>query len=515
MPRGCLALLLLLALVLSGCGSVPRSSASKTTEPIANIRWFVAGSPGIDTLDPAHATDAASIDIISLLFEGLVRLGSNMHIQPAAASSWKETRSGHRYVFTLRRGLRFSNGRKVTSKDAVASIDRALAPANANGEMAGYLSELSQINGHPAITALGPRRVQFLLAYPSAAFLAKLAFVGLDIVDISTVKRYGAVWTLHADGLGPYRLNGTASGKTIRLLPNRNFRPKPPHQPVTVEFGSVSRAVARFRSGQADIVTGLSPSTPLPNSLKQDEQLAPLQTLDYVMLNTRGAALKNVRLRRALELALNRRQITDEVFGKSSRPVASLVPPSLLPHAPQQAYSPKVAQKQLAIARRQLSGKIPTMRLIYNDEAPYQKRWADILSAAWYRVLGIQVQQSGLSGPSYVAAIHDGDFGMATVRWGAEYPDAGDFLLAQLDHWSRDDFARWDNVRFNGLMKTSQRFGIDSIQRRRDLLDAEKIAALQAPWIPMDSPLQMALISPRVPGIKLTDAGVMGLRPAR
>lgn len=507
LPR-CVPILILLSLAIAGCGA--NVSQLPVQRPPGTLIWTVAGASDISTLDPAQATDTASIDACQMLYEGLVRLNTAMHVVPAAADWWKESQHGLRYVFHLRRGLRFSSGTPLTASDVVASFRRALALGSGNGVMGGYLNELAIVRGQPAIFAPQPGRVEFLLSRPSPQFLPKLTFVGADIVDMRTVNRYGAVWTSHPDGLGPYRLVRWTPGVALTLAPNSHFLPHPPVRRLRMTFASQSAAVDAFASGRADIVTGLTPRPTIQHRYPSETQTFSRPALDFVIMNAHRHALANAHLRAAFAFAVDRDLLTHKLFGSAATPVGSVVPPALLPGAYQQVYDPQAALAQLKLSGHPYGRGLPHFRFIFPN-TPTEVERASILQATWLRVLGLRVLTIPLPYAEYATAVRRGQFDLATVQWGAEYPDPANFLDRQLHGGSPGDLAGWNNVHFDRLIDASRLDGTDSPARRLALLGAAQLAAEKAPWIPLDSPVELTLVRNSIHGVTSTPEGLLGI----
>jgi len=509
MSRGWALSIIFACVTLAACRQAATTPPKVHSHESGPLTWTVAGATGDITLDPTLATDAASVDVCDLLYEGLVRLNGRLQVVPAAAVSWHEFDRGLRYRFRLRPGLRFSNGRPVNPGDVVGSFRRALA---GGGFVASGLNEVARVGGRPAIFRTGRQSVEFRLSHPSPAFLAKLTLVGGSIVDTRTLARYGTVWTAHVDGLGPYRLRSWIPGGSVTLSPDPYFRPRPPGRALIVRFAPKAQALTDFEAKRTDVVTNLPANTRLTASARLSAQWSQLPALDFILTNSAHSPLNNSHLRRALALAVDRDHLTREVFGSSAVPVGSVVPPSLLSEASVQTYNPRLAVRELDQAGSPSGRHLRSLRLVYLL-TPTEELRAHILHSMWSSVLGIRVQLVGLDYGAYLRAIDSGRFDMATVSWGSQYPDAADFLDFQLHGGSPGDLSRWNNVRFDRLIDRSRLRGVDSVARRRDLLSAAHIASQEAPWIPLDSPLQVALVRESAIKLALTPIGLMGLAP--
>ncbi len=478
---------------------------------VSSLRWTLAGTSDVSTLDPAQATDAASLAVASLLNEGLVRMDRRLRIVPGLANYWKVSADGLTYTFHLRPGQHFSNGDRVTSGDVAASLIRALGPASSNGIMGTYLDEIARANGSPDIYPLGSGEVGVHLSHPSASFLAKLTFVGASIVDMGVVRRYGSIWTTHEAGLGPFYLTSWNHGKNIVLHRNPYYFPKPP--PVvrlTVQFApTVDKAVQDFAAQRTGIVSQLDGGTAVSSVNPAEIHSAPALALDYIVFNTRHSAVNNQYLRRALASAVNRKAMIKATFGPAAIPEASLAPPSLLPGIARETEDTSVAVQSMAQAGHAQGSSLRTLTLLYPKSATEEKR-ARFLTGEWQRVLGVHVRPVGLAVPVYDTAVREGKFDLALVQWAAEPPDASDFIVDQLQSRAPNNLSGWSNSHFDKLVRAAILAPVNSPERKRDLLAAAQIATTYAIWIPLDSPVQVALIRSDVKGLRLNPLGLTG-----
>jgi oligopeptide transport system substrate-binding protein len=485
--------------------------ASIPTRPLkpGNLTWTLAGMTDVTTLDPAGATDPASLAVCDLIYGGLVRLDAHLQVKPDGAERWTISPDGLRYTFYLRPNLRFSNGKIVTANDVVASLQRALGPAGSNGIVGDYLSDVARVHGMPAIRALNRHAIRIQLRQPSAAFLSKLTFPGTDIVDVAMVNHYGPVWTQHADGFGPYRLVSWIHGRKLVLAPNPYYPVQAHLHRLTIVFASAATAERAFAQGKTDIVSQLTPSSSVLRRFGRLAHISPALALDYVVLNTRRQPLTHKRVRQALALAVDRSALTKAVFGVSAVPVGTLAPPSLLPSPSEGGANPAAARTELQEAGYPLGRGLRPLRYLYPN-TPLETLRAHLLQQLWRRTLDIKIVPVGLSPASYSAALMARDFDLALVRWGAEYADAADFLDTQLRAGAANNLSGWSNWHFQHLIDAANAAAPESIARRRYFEAAAAIALGQAVWIPLDSPLQLALIAARVHGVHLTPAGLMG-----
>lgn len=510
--RVAIAVIVLPGFVVAGCGrqTIGQPSVLTPAAAPAALRWTLAGTSDVSTLDPAQTTDSSSVAVGSLLNEGLVRMDAHLRVVPGVANYWKVSGDRLTYTFHIRTGLRFSNGDRLTSGDVAASLVRAIGPASSNGIMGTYLGEVAQANGSPDIYPVGKSEIGIRLSHPSAGFLAKLTFLGAAVIDMGILRRYGSIWTSHEAGLGPYSLTSWNHGTSIILHRNKYYRPRPPTATIAVEFApTAASAVKAFVDHKTAVVSQLDGSTNLQSSNRGEVHLSPALALDYIMFNNRHSVVNNQYFRRALASAIDRKAMVKQVFGAAAVPEASIVPPALLPGLPTEAEDSTLAVQSLAQSGHASGSSLRTLTFVYPNSSGERKR-ALFLSAEWQRILDVHVKPVGLKPQSYGTAVRAGKFDLALVRWGAEYPDASDFLINQLQTGAANNLSRWSNSHFDRLVKAATIAPVNSAERRTDLLAAAQIATKYAIWIPLDSPDQVALIDSELKGLELTPLGLTG-----
>ncbi|MGE5139541.1 MAG: peptide ABC transporter substrate-binding protein, partial [Rudaea sp.] len=176
------------------------------------LRWGVEGVNELPALDPPMAGASQSVGVISLIFEGLVRLDSDLKIAPAGAEKWDIKDGGKTFVFHIRPGLKFANGDPVTADDFAYSLNRAFGKDFANGNAGYYLSNIvgstDVTNGKAqtisGVKVLDPQTLEIDLNNPSVYFLYQLTFPASYVVPKKAIDANPKNWTDTAYGTGPF-----------------------------------------------------------------------------------------------------------------------------------------------------------------------------------------------------------------------------------------------------------------------------------------------------------------------
>ena len=274
------------------------------------------------TLDPT-AGAAAAIDEItySNLFEGLTRFGPDGSVQPGLAERWDVSEGGRIYDFHLRQGVKFHDGADFAADDVVFSLDRARADGSVNAQKGLF-------EGIETVEAISPAQVRVTLRAPDGAFQFKMAWGDAVIVDPASAETNAT----RPVGTGPFAFADWRQGDrlTIAAFPGY-WGPKPALREATFRF--ISDPTAAFAAMMAEDVDAF-PNYPAPETLdvlKADPRFKVIvgTTEGETMLSINNAKkpLDDVRVRKAIALAIDRQAIIDGAMFGYGTPIGSHTPP--------------------------------------------------------------------------------------------------------------------------------------------------------------------------------------------
>ncbi len=326
-------------------------------------------------LDPTSGAASAIDDVTyGTIFEELVRLDAQGAVKPWLATRWSISADRLLYVFTLRPDVRFQNGTPFTADDVVFSLRRAIAPGSTNAQ-AQALSAIADVRALDALT------VQVRLKTPDADFLRLLSYGDAAIVS----PRSAAKLAIAPIGTGPFRLSDWRRGDAITLVRNPLYWGAPPHVPQ-VTFRFIADPTAAYAAIQAHDVD-VFPDFPAPETLDQlraDPTLklaiGPTEGQVILALNQRTGPLADLRVRRAIAMALDRRAIIDGAMAGYGVPIGShFAPqdPDYVDLTARYPHDPAGARRLLAQAGY---GSGLSLTLIL-PPPPYARRSGEIIAA--------------------------------------------------------------------------------------------------------------------------------------
>ena len=504
----CVALAWLLAIALPLVTATAAENA---------LRRSSTGEP--QTLDPQLWVYGQDGNLAQDMFQGLTTLDAAARTVPGQAASWKISDDGLTYRFSLRRGLRWSDGAPLTSADFVYSLHRMFDPATASPSAAllYVIRNAREVNtGKLPVSALGVNApdattVVIELAHP-APYLLELLVHRAFPVPRHVVEKYGREWT-RAGRLvsnGAFTLGEWRPGQHVRLVRNPLF-----HDAAQVKLDAVyhipiedpKAAVTRYRAGELDVVVTL-PSE-LIDDLRRDfgRQLHLVQQigLEYLAFNTSRPPLDDARVRRALSMVIDRDLLGAKVLRAGEPAAYCLVPPGVVGYPARGCadFGNWNQARRRAEAKRLLveAGVGParplTLRMRYNNTET-QKRLSLALAAMW-QSLGVRTELLTGDMKAHQQALAQGDFDVARAAWYAEDRDAASFLRLLDSRATGLNLSRFKDAPFDRSLDLADATA-DPVRRAATMRDAEARAMAAQPVAPLYWYVSRRLISPRVQG---------------
>ncbi len=528
--QGILWLMVFLSLTLilvSGC-----SSGKKTARP-SHIRYALSAEP--ESIDPRMSTSLSASTVEAQLFEGLTTLNEQNRPVAAAAEKWEISPDGRKYVFTLRSGLKWSNGDPVTAHDFEYAWKTALAPELAspnaymlyclkNGEAyATKKAEAAQVG----VKAKDDRTLEIELERPTAYFLALTSFHAYYPVHKKTAATNGK-WANQPQttiGNGPFKLAAWVKSSRMELAKNEHYWDVAKVKSEKIELyllDNSSTALSMFESGQLDMGDSIPPSE-VPRLVKEGKiKNYPFLGTVYVSFHVAKAPFDNPKVRRAFSLAIDRAAITDKLLRAGQSPALAFVPPGIADALSGEDFRTKggslIRDNDIATARQLLAeagfpgGKgFPEVSFLYNTNES-NKMVAEALQEMWKKNLGVQVTVTNQEWKVYWDSLDKHDFQMARENWSGDYPDPLTFLDLFVAGGS-NNAPDYRNPNYDKLIAEAQQGSIPQ-QRMKVLHDAEKMLMDEAVIAPIFFQTNPVLIRTSVKGVLRSILGVPYLKEA-
>ncbi len=490
------------------------------------------------TLDPHLTTDGTSIGIVVELFSGLVKLNSNESPPVVAdlAESWNISEDGTIYDFTLRPNLKFSDGELLTAEDVKWSFERAANPKTGSPVAEEFLGDIigikEIINGQKltteGISVINDRTIRIKIDAPKAYFLAKLSYPTAFILSKKNVEDKNNNWLESPVGTGPFILKDYTVGKEIILNRNDNFWDRKAYLDKIVFNLAGGVPMAMYENNEIDI-TGVTLAdlervedkcSDLNNDLVT---IPPRDAITYIAFNTNKAPFDDIKFRQALNHAIDKQLIADQVFSNLVIPADGIIPPNF------PGYSEKISSLGFNLEKAQSllaeskyasynidssgpeidTSKIPRITLTIPGTGGSVGFTTEIIADMWRENLGIDINIQQVEWATYIQDLHKGRLqAWSGLAWEADYPDPQTFIDVLFRSDSSINYGSYNNKNVDDFIYQAQ-VEQDTKIRYELYNQAEQIIINEAPWLPLWWGTEsISLVKPRIKNLKFYSLSV-------
>jgi oligopeptide transport system substrate-binding protein len=487
-----LAFLLPSLFALAACQTVKGVAERKGAELVRLAEDEAKG------LDPQTVSDLASTRIAIDQYEGLTRLTAKGEAELGLAASIAQSPDGLVWKFGLKPGLVFSDGTPIRAALFPAVFSRLKDEKTA-------APSLSLFDAIMAVEAPDPATVIVRLKHPFPALpelLAHPAMAALPLhVDDWAEKRPSIA-------SGPYQLTQWVLGDFIKLSANPRWHSGKPATQVVLwkPVTDGLTALRQFQSGGADLV-GEIPSARLEAAkaaMPDAVRVSDYRGSYYFAFNTRKPPFNDVRIRRALHLAVERTWIAGDLMRVGSQPAWGIIPPGmsgLAPLKPDWADQPRaarMAQAQKLMAEAGYGPKRPLdFEIRFNSDADH-RRISVALSAMW-APLGVRARLLNSESSLHFASLKRSDFALARSGWIGDLSAPENFLAVHRSDGGAVNYSGYANPAYDAALDAALRTS-EPGARAAAMRKAEEILAADVPILPLYFYVSKALVAPRVTG---------------
>ena len=464
-------LLSLFVLLLAGCRSTPRDPAT--------LVFLIESSPA--NLDPRIGTDAQSEHIDELLFDGLVARDANFRFTPALAQSWEQP-DATTYVFHLRPGVHFHDGRPLTARDVVWTIDSMRTGAVITPKAASYASVSS-------VVASDPQTVIFHLSKPDNFLLTNLSTGAMGIVPEGSGREF---WR-HPVGTGAFRFVSQQIDQEVLIERNTaNWSTVPSIQ--RVRFAIVPDAITQaleLQKGSGDVAVNSLPMDALPSLARQPNlqvDALPGTQIQYLAFNLRDPILRDARVRQAVACAIDRDTIIHALLRGHARPAASLLPATHWAWTSDVAhytYNLARAEQLLEDAGYKRAADGTRLHLAFKTSTDEDTRLLAVVLQQQLARVGIALTLRSNEFATFYSDVTRGAFQMYSLRWigGNEQPDIFSYAFSTARFSPKGaNRGHYSNPRVDLLLDDAAA-STDPERRRADYVEVQQILAADLPAI--------------------------------
>ncbi|MGE5927131.1 MAG: ABC transporter substrate-binding protein [Gemmatimonadota bacterium] len=471
---------------LAACADAGTSSGS--------LRYYLTADPV--TLDPALSTDVQSGEVVAMLYDNLVHFDVDGRLVPGLARTWESDSTGRVYTFHLRTGATFHDGRPVTARDVEASILRALAPGSRGRDWP--LEPIQGAREYAAGSAQGvsgmrvpdDTTIVFTLSEPLNIFPKFLAMPVAAVVPTPTPADFAE----RPIGSGPWKLVSWTHDNALVLARNDTYWGGPPKSDsLRIRIiPETSTQSAEFETGQLSVVEiPFSETARWESGAAGNLQRRPAIKDLYIAINTRRGPLGDVRVRQALNMAVDVETILKTVMAGRGVRAAGAIPPGIDGHDASRSpfrYDPAEARRLLAAAGYPNGFSLQ----LWRSQRAELARVAQAVQQNLAEV-GITVEILQRDATSVRAAVRNGETDLYLGDWWADYPDPENFtwpLFHSSNHGPGGNYAFISDPALDSMI-VRLRTTTDEDEKRRLARDADARIFELAPWIFLWFPVDM------------------------
>lgn len=498
----------------SGSTATSGSTAGSTAGGVNTAGFTVQYGSNPETLDPALNSAIDGANTIITIFEPLLLINENNEVVGGQAESWETSEDGLTWTFTMRDGLKWSDGTDLNAKDFEYSFKRMVDPNTAapyaetclgmiDGfeEAAGFPDADGNPTAEPNPDALNVKAsddgktLTIVLSYPCSYFDKMAAFATMSPVQQATVEANGDAWCTSPDTFvsnGPYMITDWTPSERIVLTKNPNYvggwdSSKIVSDTITLLLLEDSSAsYAAYNSGEAVLVKDV-PTDEIPSLTKAEDggdfYVDTILGTYYVSLNLQRDAFKDAKVRKALSLAIDRDYVANTIMQGTYSAADSIVGPGIVDESGyfhDNGNAPYISadyEANLAEAKKLLeeagypNGEgYPTIEYSTNDVG-YHVPLAEYLQQAWGD-LGITLTINKMEWSSFTPARRAGEYDVARNGWVMDYNDPSNMLDLFCSGNGNND-GKYSNPDFDAAIDASR--VADSAEHFAQLHKAEDI----------------------------------------
>lgn len=466
------------------------------------------------SLDPHVSTAANDFRIAVNIYDGLVRnTPGTLEIEPALATDWTISDDGLEYTFNLREGVTFHDGTPFNAEAVKFNFDRMLDenhPFASTGPfpLAFFFSSVESVDVVDDLT------VKFTLNEPFAPFMSNLASPTGLIVSPAAVEQYGADYGRHPVGTGPFKFEEWQSNTSVVASRNDAYWDGAPSLEAVI-FRPITDAntrVAEMLSGGIDVLL----ETP-PDNVAQFRDDANYQVVEavgphvwYVMLNAKDGPFADVRVRQAVNYAVNKESLVNDVLQGTAEVSAGPIPPAfnwayneeVAPYP----YDPEKAKELLAEAGAE--GATLTFLVTEGGSGMLDPVPMGTAIQADLAAVGLNVEIKTYEWNTFLSEVNPGLEGkgdMAEMAWMTSDPDTLPFLTLRTAAWPAEggfNSSYYSNPEVDELLDQA-RLSTDPEERGALYKQVQAITHEDAPWLFVANWKQNAVITSAVGDFEL------------
>lgn len=510
-----LAVAILSSIVLAGC-SKPQDNSKASTASATPKVLKVNNSSEPGSLHPGKAQGTHDSWVLEHVMEGLTKKSPEGKIVNGQAEKFDVSADGLTYTFTLRNGIKWSNGDPVVAKDFETAWKYCLNPATGSE----YAYQLYYLKGGKAyneskekdpaklkaledavgVKAKDDKTLVVTLEKPTPYFDELVSFYTYYPVN-SKLQESNANWANEASTYvsnGPFKLSEWKHKEGIKIVKNDNYYDKDKIKLSEIDFAMIedeNTAWQQYQSGEIDLLYPLPQEVTAKLKKENNPELTVANDLStyFYRFNTTKKPFNNVKVRQALAMGIDRKAIVESVTMGGQKPAYGITPGGIPVGKDNKDFQQMVgdqfkdnnldeAKKLLAEGLKEEGMDKLSFTIVYNTNAGH-KKVAEAIQEMWRKNLGVDVKLENVEFQVKIDREHKLQYDVSRAGWIGDYIDPMTFL----DMWessSQQNDTGWKNAEYDKLINTAK-VTQDKDARTKAMIDAEKLLMKEMPIMPI------------------------------
>lgn len=486
----------LCSLLLVACNKDDGEGAEKGSN---NEKTLIYGR-GADTmtLDVHNAVEPESNRVAINIYETLVLYNQDTDsIEPLLAASWETSEDEKTWTFKLQEDVEFHDGTKFNAEAVVYNFERMKNNEHPqhHGSFTNYLTKFSDLIEE--VKAVDTNTVSFKLNKVSSIFLPNLGTVPFGIISPEALKKHGEAIIENPVGTGPFKYESWNKNESVTIVKNDDYWVSGLPKLDKVIFKVIPDNSARLtalKNGELDLIDGVNPSD--IESIKSNDKLTfhsrPAGNVGFVSINTQKPPFDNLKVRQALNHAIDKRGIADVFYGGQAEIATGMLPSTIWGFNEELEgfdYNPEKAKQLLKEAGFEKGFEVEywtmTTPRIY---LPQPLKIAEVIKENLGDV-GITVKIESFEWATYIPKILSAEHSLAVIGWNNENADPDNILSTLLSSENAvppnaTNFSLYKNEKVDQLLSDGQT-ALDRNQREKDYMEVQSLVHDDAPTIPL------------------------------
>ena len=507
---------LMLAIAILWCLIYSGYAADDVSPIVGGTLIFGRGGDSVG-LDAAHEEDGESFKVCENIYDTLIQYkDESTEVEPALAELWESSEDGLRWTFYLRRGVKFHDGTPFNADAVLFSLNRQHETDHPFHNVGGpyiYWSATGLGKTVDKIVALDAYTVEITLKRPYAPFVYTIAMTPFAIVSPTAVRKWGDDFTNHPVGTGPFIFERWDRGDKVVLKVNKDYwGGRPPLDRII--FRSIPDNSVRL----IELQTGSLHAMEFPNpddlpEIREDPNLTvveqPGMNVGYLAMNMEKKPFDNLKVRLAINHAINKRAIIEQLYQGMGMPAKNPIPPTMWSYddtIEAYAYDSEKAKQLLKEAGYSDGFEATLWALpVPRPYIPDGQALAAVIQSDLRRV-GIKTKIVTFDWGTYLEKTKNGEHDMAMLGWSADLGDPDNFFYYLLSKSAAEKPA--GNIAFYRSDQMQEildraRSVTDQAARVELYQKAQAIFHRDLPWVPLAHAKKVVIINKKIKNLRL------------